>query len=95
MKISDLGNISKDDVLDILGLQRVSTSSEQWLERASSFGVGLLVGAGVSLLLAPKSGQELRKDLGDRIRGVRCEHEEESTTKKSNEPFSSQSDYSK
>jgi gas vesicle protein len=31
---------------------------------ATLFGVGLLVGAGVALMLAPKSGRELRRDLG-------------------------------
>src|SRR4051812_14336568 len=31
------------------------------------FGAGLLIGAGLALLFAPKSGEELRRDLGERI----------------------------
>jgi hypothetical protein len=90
MKLGDFGNISKEDILAMLGLQRESTTTERWLERISSFGVGLLVGAGVSLLLAPKSGQELRQDLADRFRGLKCDRDEEAVGNKSAESFSSQ-----
>ena len=33
-----------------------------------TFGVGLLVGAGIALLLAPKPGRQLREDLRERLR---------------------------
>jgi len=34
------------------------------------FGVGVLVGAGVALLTAPKSGREVREDIGRAARGI-------------------------
>jgi gas vesicle protein len=33
-----------------------------------TFGIGLLVGAGVALLLAPKPGRDLRHDIRAKIR---------------------------
>ena len=35
-----------------------------------TFGVGLLVGAGVALMLAPKPGRELRGDIRRRLRSA-------------------------
>ncbi len=71
MKLGDIRELSKEDLLSALGLTSKPTSSERLLGALSIFGVGLLVGAGVALLLAPKSGQALRDDLGERLRGVR------------------------
>jgi hypothetical protein len=67
MKLNDLREFSKDDVLSALGLASKPTTSERLLGGLSIFGVGLLVGAGAALLLAPKSGQALRADLGERL----------------------------
>ena len=43
-------------------------------ESGASFVLGMLtgafVGAGVALLLAPKTGQEMRQQLGDQYRGL-------------------------
>jgi hypothetical protein len=63
MKLQDLPNMGKDDLLALLGLQSKPTGGGQWLGTLGTFGIGLLVGAGVALLLAPKSGDELRQDL--------------------------------
>ena len=71
MKLSDISDLSKDDILSALGLSAKRSTSERWLESAGIFGVGLLLGAGAALLLAPKSGRGLREDLGDRMRRVR------------------------
>jgi hypothetical protein len=68
MKMNDLRDLSKDDVLSALGLTSKPSTSERLLETLTVFGVGLLVGAGAALLLAPKSGQALRADLGERFR---------------------------
>jgi hypothetical protein len=35
------------------------------------FGAGLLVGAGLALLLAPSSGEELRENLSERMEALR------------------------
>jgi hypothetical protein len=71
MKLSDISDLSKDDVLSALGLSARRSTSGRWLEAAGIFGVGLLIGAGAALLLAPKSGQGLREDLGERLRRAR------------------------
>jgi hypothetical protein len=71
MKLSDISDLSKDDVLAALGLSARRSTAERWLGAAGIFGVGLLIGAGVALLLAPKSGQGLREDLGERLRRAR------------------------
>ncbi|HEX3901796.1 MAG TPA: YtxH domain-containing protein [Polyangia bacterium] len=76
MKINDLHDLSKDDLLAALGLTSKPTTSERLLGGLGIFGVGLLVGAGVALLLAPKSGEALRADLGERFRNRRNEEAE-------------------
>jgi hypothetical protein len=76
MKLNDLRDFSKDDVLAALGLTSKPSTSERLLGGLSIFGVGLLVGAGAALLLAPKSGEALRADLGERFRHRRNEEAE-------------------
>jgi gas vesicle protein len=71
MKLSDLSDLSKDDILSALGLATKRSPSDQLWGTLGIFGVGLLVGAGAALLLAPKSGQGLREDLGERFRKAR------------------------
>jgi hypothetical protein len=63
MKLQDIRNMDKDDFLGILGLETKHTFTNQLLGTLGTFGIGLLVGAGVALLLAPKAGSELRHDL--------------------------------
>lgn len=62
------------DVLAMLGLER-RDPSETLASAFAIFGAGLAVGAALALLLAPKSGAELRGDLGEqmsRLRGVKA-----------------------
>jgi hypothetical protein len=63
MKLPDIQNLDKDDFLGVLGLETKHTFANQLLGTLATFGVGLLVGAGVALLLAPKAGSDLRHDL--------------------------------
>jgi hypothetical protein len=72
MELSDIKDMSKDDVLGILGLTTKPTASERILGSLGMLGIGLLCGAGVALLLAPKSGQGLREDLGQRLKKLRA-----------------------
>jgi len=69
MSLRDLKKLDRDDLLDLIGLQRAS--STDWVAPAlTALGVGLLVGAGLGLLLAPKTGAELRGDLRERLRSA-------------------------
>ena len=63
MKLQDIKNMDKDDFLGFLGLETKHSFTNQFLGTLGPFGIGLLVGAGVALLLAPKAGSELRHDL--------------------------------
>ena len=63
-----ISNISREDILDALGIER----SGSWFgPAAAAFGIGLVVGAAAALLLAPKSGEELRQDLSQKMREMR------------------------
>jgi gas vesicle protein len=71
MKLSEIRDLSKDDVLAAFGLATKPSTAGQLFGSLGLFATGLLVGAGVALLLAPKSGQDLREDLGERLRSIR------------------------
>jgi hypothetical protein len=64
-----LKNLDKDDLLEYVGLQTRKGAVDFLVPTLAAFGVGVLVGAGVGLLLAPKSGAALRDDLRQRIQG--------------------------
>ena len=68
MKMQDIKNLDKDDVLGMLGLQAKRSDTSRVLQTLGTFGIGLVVGAGVALLLAPKAGSELRQDLRTKFR---------------------------
>jgi hypothetical protein len=63
MNLQDIRDMDKDDYLGILGLRTKRSFTNQLLGTLGTFGAGLLVGAGVALLLAPKAGSVLRHDL--------------------------------
>jgi len=68
MKLQDITNMDKDDVLGMLGLEARRSHASRMLTTLGTFGIGLLVGAGVALLLAPKTGSALRQDLRAKLR---------------------------
>ena len=68
MKLRDIKDMDKDDVLELLGLETRASVPSRIAGVLGTFGVGLLVGAGVALLLAPKPGVELRQDLRSKLR---------------------------
>ena len=68
MNLKDLRHLDKDELLAMLGLE-TKPSTVRWLSGAlGTFGMGMLVGAGIALMLAPKPGRELRGDLRERLR---------------------------
>ena len=60
-------DISKEDILGVLGIAPKPSAGERVLGALGLFGLGLLAGAGAALLLAPKPGSELRRDLGRKL----------------------------
>jgi hypothetical protein len=68
MNFKDLRNLDKDDLLGLMGLETKHSTAGYLAGTLGTFGVGLLVGAGIALLLAPKPGHELREDIRDKLR---------------------------
>lgn len=68
MTLKELRNLDKDDILEMLGLETKQSTGAWVAGTLGTFGVGLLVGAGIALMLAPKAGRELREDLRDKLR---------------------------
>jgi YtxH-like protein len=68
MKLSDIRNVTKEDLLSGVGLAIKPTTTDRLLSAFGFFGIGVVVGAATALLFAPKSGQGLREDLGNRFR---------------------------
>lgn len=55
-----------DDVLHSLGLARYEEPRvADWVTPVAFFGLGALTGAAAAVLLTPKSGPELRRDIRD------------------------------
>lgn len=55
------------DPLSLIGLER---RSSRIVERTALVGIGLLVGAGAALFLAPFSGTELRRRVSSKVDGL-------------------------
>jgi hypothetical protein len=65
--------LDKDRLLALFGLRTQRPASVRVAHTLGTFGVGLLVGAGLAILLAPKPGRRLRADLRGRLRQVSAE----------------------
>jgi hypothetical protein len=61
--LKKLGDVDKDDVLDLIGLEERRTTSDKLVPALALFGAGVLVGVGLGLILAPKPGRQLRDDV--------------------------------
>ena len=62
------GNLpSREELLNAIGLASRSSTTSDVASVIAVFGAGLLIGAGLALLFAPKSGEEMRRDLGERF----------------------------
>ncbi len=58
-----LGNVERDDLLEMIGLEERRTGGDKLLPGLAMFGAGMLIGVGLGLMLAPKPGAALREDL--------------------------------
>jgi len=69
--LSTLQNLSADDVLGVLGLQRRRSALDDMLVPSLAiFAAGAVVGAATALLLAPKAGPQLRRELSEGARDL-------------------------
>lgn len=71
MKLESLRDVNKHDVLGALGLAVRPSESEKWTTGIMWLGAGLMAGAALALVFAPKSGRDMRDDLGSRLRSAR------------------------
>jgi len=62
-KLDSARSMSTDDLLEALGLEKKRGFLGLALPAAGIFAAGAAIGAGVALLLAPKSGREFQRQL--------------------------------
>ena len=67
MNMDNIRNMDKDDLLNVFGLETRRTPVDYLVPALALFGVGVLVGTGVGLLVAPRPGKELRQDIAHRL----------------------------
>lgn len=67
MTIDQIRALGKEDLLHALGLETRRTYTDYVGPALAAFGVGVAVGAGMGLLLAPRSGKETRKEISQGI----------------------------
>ena len=65
--IKKLSRVDRNDVLHRLGLEHHTPQSD-FFASLGVFAVGVLVGAGLGILFAPRPGTEIRSQLGQRIK---------------------------
>ena len=60
-------SMSRDDLLAGLGLQTRRSAAVYIVPAVSMFAVGILAGAGLGLLFAPRNGKEMRREIGTKV----------------------------
>jgi len=68
--LNSLQNLSGDDILAAIGLERRRAVSDALIPSLALFTAGALVGAAAAVLLTPKTGQQLRRELTDGARDL-------------------------
>lgn len=62
-KVHSMKTTNGDDLLAALGLERRRSSVQIIGSCAAIFGTGMILGAGIALLVAPKTGRALRQEI--------------------------------
>lgn len=60
-------DLDRERMLEMIGLERRRNAAQRVLPIVALFGVGLVVGVGVGMMVAPRTGRELREDLKGRF----------------------------
>jgi hypothetical protein len=68
--IKELKNLDKNDILGALGLQTKGNVIDTVIPALGVFGAGLLIGTALGMLVAPKTGKAMRKQIGRRANEV-------------------------
>ncbi|HEX4925611.1 MAG TPA: YtxH domain-containing protein [Bdellovibrionales bacterium] len=71
MNLSQFSGMNKHDIMKSLGVEPEYRDAWFGVAGLSMFGLGLLIGAGVGLLFAPRAGTELRSELQNRFGGMK------------------------
>lgn len=69
MKLEDILRAlpSKEDIASAVGLEARSSPTGDMLTAFGIFGTGMILGAGLALLFAPKAGHEVRHDIAEKV----------------------------
>jgi hypothetical protein len=69
MKIEDIlaALPSKGDIANAIGLEARASATGDMLTAFGIFGTGMILGAGLALLFAPKAGHEIRHDIAEKV----------------------------
>lgn len=78
-----LKNLTAEDVLSLVGVARRRAVLPSGWSTVGMVAVGAAAGASVALLLAPRSGQELRARLADRLDEARDRMEARASSSRS------------
>jgi hypothetical protein len=68
--VSSLRNLSADDMLAVMGLEKRRNTADIIVPTVAIFAAGALVGAAAAILFAPKPGAQLRRELSDGARDL-------------------------
>ncbi len=63
-------NISRDDILSAIGLQSRRSLAQTLLPNLGFMAAGVVLGGGLALLLAPRTGAQTRDVLGNGLQGL-------------------------
>jgi len=78
---------SKADLLNAAGLDNRHTFNGDLLTAIGIFGAGMMLGAGLALLFAPKPGEELRQEIAEKFNEVNRRFSSEGPEQSSSRPL--------